>query len=84
MVEHIQQQQQRKTSSSTAGQASLPGSNVTNMETPSVFSRAVDNSVNNPANRDNLDHVEILRREIAETALNDATNSNPLDYDDGE
>ena len=84
MVEHIQQQQQRKTSSSTAGQASLPGSTVTNMETPSVFSRAVDNSVNNPANRDNLDHVEILRREIAETALNDATNSNPLDYDDGE
>ena len=49
-----------------------------------MSSEAVDNPVNNPANSDNLDHVEVLRREIAETALNDTNNTSPFDYVDGE
>ena len=49
-----------------------------------MSSEAVDNPVNNSVYRDNLDHVETLTREIAESALNDTNNTGPFDYVEGE
>jgi len=79
MVQHIQQQKQ-KSSTSASGQTSLSGSTVTHTETPFVTSEAVDNQVNNSAASDNLDHVEKLTRAMSETALNDTHNTGPFDY----